>query len=292
MPPEERALLAAIIASPDDDAPRLAYADWLDENADALPEERRHPARVRAELIRNQIASDSLIYGERGWEERYEALRAREWVLVTKDTHSAWESELEGVTPARGTLLLLARGLYGEAACTVKYFVERGAALLDAAPVTAVRLKQLAPSNVKSLATCAHFRRVRTLKMYAADTTLDAAASLFERVPLGHLRGLALDNGLANHGSTTRADPLVERVAGCAKLANLRRLNLYAAGVGEEGGRALAASPHLANLEVLDLRMNSRLGGAAKALRKTFGKRVWITQDDLTGFPVGCRDRD
>lgn len=32
MHPEQRALLNAIIAAPDDDAPRLVYADWLDEN--------------------------------------------------------------------------------------------------------------------------------------------------------------------------------------------------------------------------------------------------------------------
>jgi uncharacterized protein (TIGR02996 family) len=40
------ALLAAIAANPDDDAPRLIYADWLDEHGD--------PAR--AEFIRVQIA--------------------------------------------------------------------------------------------------------------------------------------------------------------------------------------------------------------------------------------------
>lgn len=32
MNPDERALLQAIIAGPDDDLPRLVYADWLDEN--------------------------------------------------------------------------------------------------------------------------------------------------------------------------------------------------------------------------------------------------------------------
>lgn len=41
----EPALLAAIAASPDDDLPRLVYADWLDENG-------RH---LRAEFIRLQI---------------------------------------------------------------------------------------------------------------------------------------------------------------------------------------------------------------------------------------------
>ena len=40
------ALLAAILANPEDDTPRLVYADWLDENAQPF----------RAEFIRAQIA--------------------------------------------------------------------------------------------------------------------------------------------------------------------------------------------------------------------------------------------
>jgi uncharacterized protein (TIGR02996 family) len=44
---DEAAFLAAIIANPDDDTPRLVYADWLDENGD--PD--------RAEFIRLQIDS-------------------------------------------------------------------------------------------------------------------------------------------------------------------------------------------------------------------------------------------
>src|ERR687897_647125 len=41
-----RAFLDDIIASPEDDAPRLIYADWLDENGD----------EARAEFIRLQVA--------------------------------------------------------------------------------------------------------------------------------------------------------------------------------------------------------------------------------------------
>ncbi|HEY1190616.1 MAG TPA: TIGR02996 domain-containing protein, partial [Gemmata sp.] len=40
------ALMAAIAAHPDEDTPRLVFADWLDENGD--PE--------RAEFVRAQIA--------------------------------------------------------------------------------------------------------------------------------------------------------------------------------------------------------------------------------------------
>src|SRR5438132_6587278 len=42
------ALLAAIRQSPDDDAPRLVYADWLDEHADS----------DRAEFVRLQVEID------------------------------------------------------------------------------------------------------------------------------------------------------------------------------------------------------------------------------------------
>jgi uncharacterized protein (TIGR02996 family) len=42
---EEDALLSAIAADPDEDTPRLVYADWLDE----------HDRHARAEFIRLQI---------------------------------------------------------------------------------------------------------------------------------------------------------------------------------------------------------------------------------------------
>jgi uncharacterized protein (TIGR02996 family) len=51
---DQAALLAAIIANPDEDAPRLVYADWLDEN---LPDQAPSPSSgpsARAEYIRVQ----------------------------------------------------------------------------------------------------------------------------------------------------------------------------------------------------------------------------------------------
>ena len=47
---DELALLTAIIAHPDEDTPRLIFADWLDENG--------HPER--AEFVRVQIEMDRL----------------------------------------------------------------------------------------------------------------------------------------------------------------------------------------------------------------------------------------
>src|SRR5262245_37787354 len=48
----QAAILAAVADRPDDDTPRLAYADWLDDHAGDLPDPAA--ARVRAEFIRVQ----------------------------------------------------------------------------------------------------------------------------------------------------------------------------------------------------------------------------------------------
>jgi uncharacterized protein (TIGR02996 family) len=290
MDTDERALLAAIIAHPDEDTPRLVYADWLDEHADSLPKKRRATACAKAEQIRVQIEAAGLIFGAPDFNERYDALEERDRELA--ENYQAWVDELEGITPARGLQFFYNRGLFGEVACTVRYFVRHGAALFAAAPITAVRLKMLAVSNVKTLPGCPHFAHVHTLKIYTGDTPSDAVSALLERAPLAHLRGLALDNWIGNYGDTTDGDSLAVRVAGCAKVANLKRLSFEAAGIGPTGARALANSPHLANLELLDLRTNRALGAEKTALRKRFGKRVWFGSDDMTGLPIGYQDAD
>ena len=50
---EQAALRSAIIADPDDDPARLAYADWLDENNRSVPSPAAG-ASARAEFIRVQ----------------------------------------------------------------------------------------------------------------------------------------------------------------------------------------------------------------------------------------------
>src|SRR5262245_12883262 len=88
---EQQGLLAAILAEPDDDVPRLVYADWLDEHGD---EARAEFIRVQVELARmeepdlrppsvdvDQLARDELLrYGEPN--PRRDELRARERALL------------------------------------------------------------------------------------------------------------------------------------------------------------------------------------------------------------------
>ncbi|MBY0456152.1 MAG: TIGR02996 domain-containing protein, partial [Gemmataceae bacterium] len=57
------ALLKAVIANPDEDTPRLVYADWLDENGE----------EARAEFIRSQVQ----LAGMNAWDEGFTELDIR-----------------------------------------------------------------------------------------------------------------------------------------------------------------------------------------------------------------------
>src|SRR5262245_5485156 len=72
------ALLAAIRESPEDDLPRLAYADWLEEQGD-------EPSLIRAEFIRVQLA---LARGNES-DVRYPEWQRREAELLA-DHGAAW----------------------------------------------------------------------------------------------------------------------------------------------------------------------------------------------------------
>src|SRR5215471_7840250 len=67
---DEKALLAAIRDHPDEDTPRLVYADWLQE----------HDQPERAEFIRVQIEAANLRWDDARWKELAE--RARQLLEV------------------------------------------------------------------------------------------------------------------------------------------------------------------------------------------------------------------
>src|SRR5437660_4410728 len=79
---QHEGLLQAVLEAPDDDAPRLIYADWLEEHGDA----------DRAEFIRVQIERASLPH----WEARHLRLALRERELLARHK-GRWKAELPDV---------------------------------------------------------------------------------------------------------------------------------------------------------------------------------------------------
>ena len=102
------ALLAAIRVHPDEDVPRLAYADWLDENGQP---ERAAFIRVQVELARKEnrtrlspeCVCDMLAIGEpccvacQRREDEVEALKARERELLDVTNGKRWFPEFSFV---------------------------------------------------------------------------------------------------------------------------------------------------------------------------------------------------
>src|SRR5688572_7761584 len=82
LPPGHEPFLRAICEVPDDDAPRLVFADWLDEHGDP---DRAEFIRLHIHLARDPDAP--------GIEQRCEELFARHWsrwVVELPDTALLW----------------------------------------------------------------------------------------------------------------------------------------------------------------------------------------------------------
>lgn len=79
---DESAFLATIIANPDDDAPRLVYADWMEERGDEDGVARAEFIRVQCELAANHPAhcNHKALTGQSC---RWCSLRRRERELLT-----------------------------------------------------------------------------------------------------------------------------------------------------------------------------------------------------------------
>jgi uncharacterized protein (TIGR02996 family) len=271
--PTDDALLRAVLADPDDDAPRLIYADWLDEHGDC----------DRAEFIRVQCA---LARGPRD-DPRNPQLRQRERELLVTN-RARWGAPLDGVALS----WTFRRGFVEEVEVAAMVFLRRGERLFDVAPVRTVKLERVVVSGPR-LAACPALARVVNLDLSRAHLWVSHLTQLMASPHLSRLKSLSLahfglghagvavlvgiprlqsltgltlsNNGLYNAGAVF--------LANCPRLAGLRALDLRANGIGIDGGNALAASPHLDNLDFLDVRGNY-VGSAIPALRERFGDRL------------------
>jgi uncharacterized protein (TIGR02996 family) len=232
---EGRAFLREVCDHPDDDAPRLVFADWLDDHGD----------HARAEFIRLQctLAADE-------WKLQA-AERARE---LWYDHANQWLAEVPGWLRSRCEF---ARGFPALVKCSAEEWLERGAEL-EFVPLETARLSG-ATGRVPEIAASPHLRRLAGLDL--SDNRLgDADAVVLAESP--GLSGLRrLDLGMNNVG-----DLGVATLAASPYLSSLRELDLSANRVGDEGARWLAVSRHLLRLVRLHLGHNAVGDAGAAAL--------------------------
>ncbi len=225
----QAAFLADIVAHPEDDAPRLVYADWLEENGD--PD--------RASFIRTQCRLASCGHAP----ERTDLL-ADEAALLAKNGKK-WRKPLAKVT-AR---VEFERGFPHRIALPIAKFITHGEDALAAAPtLREYRALQVA-ANWDQLLACPAFGRL---------PSLDAG---YLRLGQGRVKALATSPHVAGlrelvlSGAKMLAGGLRE-VCASPHLAGLTRLELARNDLGDLAAEALAGSPHLKNLRSLDLSSN------------------------------------
>ena len=229
----DAAFLRAIRRTPAADAPRLIWADFLEES--------ESPAdRARAELVRAQCALARLAGDHPA---RPELLRREAELLAG---HQAdW---------ARGVGELVAafefrRGLLDSVTVSGRDFRRHARDLFRLAPVRRVRLIEPL-GDLDALAACAHLANARELDFSGADLGNGGVSALAASPHLTNLRSLEL-------GFTGAGDGAAPALAGAdwPKLAELglggnRRLTDRAVGL-------LARSPWFASVRKLDLSDNT-----------------------------------
>ena len=247
------ALLSAIGDRPEEDTPRLAYADWLDENDQ--PE--------RADFVRNQIelARPGLTAAE-----RHPLVKKNVFYLNNWAPH--WKAELprfDGV--AWGDFN---RGLIEEVQSTTEEPIIGHAAEIFAVPgIHVLRLARLnggKPSR-RTLDQLLELARLRALRMVAARANADMLRKLLASEHLGRHTVLDLHG---NHADDATAEDIAD-----GRFPDLAELWLGSNLVGNRGAAALAASKSFTHIRLLDLRNNAVNGPPTQAaLRRRFGSAL------------------
>ena len=155
---DEAALLNAIRAHPDEDAPRLAYADWLDEYQPA-PGSETNP---RAELIRTQI--ELARRGDYDTSPSTNALRDRAEQLL-HEHFRAWTADFRDSVPHPELQPEFRRGFPDHLRVPARWFLECGEAIRRTLPaLTALSVYRLNGWGER-FAQSPHLRGLRELRV-------------------------------------------------------------------------------------------------------------------------------
>ncbi|QJW93411.1 TIGR02996 domain-containing protein [Frigoriglobus tundricola] len=254
IPDEQAALLVAIVANPDDDTPRLVYADWLQEHGD----------EEQARFIRDSIALE--------WLEDYEDDKRQTIAMrLDKIEHRNGLRWLNAVG-VRATDVAYDRGMVeGVVYNGASAFWEDAAVLFTRAPIRDLTIHNMIASDLDPdwldvMADVSHFARLRVLRL--SNSGWPVTSSGWERfITSPHLANLE-ELSVRSAGLTDNDMALFDR---CEHLVNLEELYLAGNGLTAEGALAVVRSPRLPRLRRLSLANNDivadrRRGSAYLAL--------------------------
>jgi uncharacterized protein (TIGR02996 family) len=210
----EQAFLADVLDHPDDDAPRLVFADWLDENGDA----------DRAEFIRAQIELARCPVGD----PRHEEANQREWAIRQRYLPS-FKQTLPGGRDLGHLRIRPWRGFGAIVYCTAGYFLKLGPRAFRVMPIQHAELYCVSPQQLSKLVRSRLLAKLRTLEIDEGGRDA-AGARLLADCP--HLAGL---RELTFRGWAPFGEDGARALAGSPHLANLKVLRLRSDLASEKG---------------------------------------------------------
>jgi uncharacterized protein (TIGR02996 family) len=294
MTSQHDALLRAICADPDEDTPRLAFADWLDETGD-------HP---RAQFIRTQIALaraaeyDPLYISTRQLNPDAFTGHGQAHTLPPVPGGYSWRK----FEFRRGFTWLV--GVQ-----SLEAFLDGGAAVFDAAPIQALTILALNRPDFAAIADWPHLARIRRLEIGAGRFEADAAARFSNSEYAAGLTELAFEfDGITTEGLEALAESavfprlevlelksnaigpalLVDALGAAREPGNLNRLSLAANYITHDDAAHLFHLPVLHGLRHLDLSENRLEVEGVESLAESGvlrGLRVLNLRKTLPGVP-------
>lgn len=259
----EQSFVEAILHSPDDDALRLIFADWLEERGDP-----------RGEFIRVQYALMDEKLDKRTWfelktrEEQLIAEHGRKWAGPVKDVARFYDFH---------------RGMVEEVSLDAKLFLRHATLLFTSSPIRSatiqpdeavppwevgpdltdvfdcphlsrlenldLSLNELSDATVHLLAECSHLNSLKGLRLELNQIGLDGARALANSTAFPALRRLSLSyNPIEDMGFQT--------ICASSALGQLTSLHVEQCDIGIDGLRSASKNFRLMNLEELNLGNN------------------------------------
>jgi uncharacterized protein (TIGR02996 family) len=300
---EEAAFLAAIWAGPEDDTPRLVYADWLDEQGGASNE-------ARAEYIRLEIQNARDI-AEKGWASENKPARDRARKLFVKYA-DVWFPELfsrKNILRGTGGSPDMRRGFPYRLLARAAPLLNIGERLMQLAPLTEVEFRDMTNSIVERFVKAPWVRGIRELNLSGFDipptdwSPLADCLYLTETVELAPYGGTIPATGAARIAAANPfpklqclslgakvTDTALAQLFGGIAFTGLRTLKLSSqrSSFGLKGIEAIAASKALAGLKGFDLPWHP-IRNVLPALTKA---RFWSGLESLEMLRCGLTDKD
>jgi uncharacterized protein (TIGR02996 family) len=233
--------MQTILAAPQEDSPRLRYANWLDCCGNPL-----------GEFIRLQcfLAHEPDLDRER-----------REQELLA-EFREAWAEALEDQVD----WMSFRRGFVEEVALTDRQLIRHGPLIFRMTPVLDVHLKTDG-RRLDTLPALPGIKHTVFLDVSSQELGDDGIRKLADAPMLIHVHGL-------NLGSNFISDDGLAALADSPRLASLRELYLNDNPITDEGIRQLVLSEMIDRLDLLDIRHTDVGGEGIENLQGVLGDRL------------------